>query len=216
MDLDNSQALLRAKSNRMAWIGFAGALPLATLAAMMRTLTGVPGYGRWFIYACVVIVVIVLILIRKDERCLNLSLNSSGSAICLGAALGFFIDGCITGKSGFFLLAGKWALVTVILSWLFYNTLDPERLAKQTRTHLDETLEKYNQPSLDALAKYIGSLPELERKAIIQEISEGVQKTIQDAEGLIEKGRKFQVAGLVICWVGVLLVVVYWIIDQRR
>ncbi|MGI8923191.1 MAG: hypothetical protein ACR2HJ_03970 [Fimbriimonadales bacterium] len=116
---------------RTAWmVTFA----LACLAPQVRLLTGIRGGGRWAIYACAGIMVIVALVLPKAKEGnfalrffggwgLFTSLFMSASAMAWGAGAGFLLLALAGGKSLTYFLAVKWGAGAVFLTWLYRKQL---------------------------------------------------------------------------------------------
>lgn len=111
------------RANRIAWIGWGATLPLAYLGPVVRALTGVRGSGRWPVFAAVGVMLVVLLLIRRDRRALFLAMTMSLSALAIGATGGFVSVALMAGRPLAGLLALKWALGAAFLTWLFRREL---------------------------------------------------------------------------------------------
>jgi hypothetical protein len=205
MELESKKTMTAARTSRIVLIGWVAASPLSMLGCMMRTFTGVPGYGKWFLFACVAICLIVWILIRNDQRGLYLALDSSGSAICAGAALGFLIDGLLTGKSTFFLVAAKWALLAIVLTWLLFKLLKMPADIVEPPGIFDDLLKKYDQSSVGALAEHMKLLPEAERKEAMQGVQDKLADALNEVDGPMTKSRTYRYPGLIAVGIGLLI-----------
>lgn len=100
-------------------IAWAISMLLSSVAPSTRILTGIPGSGRWPIYAAVGVMLITWYLIRKAESSMFLSLLMSASAITVGGAVGMLAIGLASGKATPLLFAAKWATIGLVTSIVF-------------------------------------------------------------------------------------------------
>lgn len=187
---------------------------MSAAAALARTVTGIPGSGKWFVLACVGIAVVVgLRLRRRDLRAFDLALVSSASALTIGAALGFALVGMLTGKLLPLLLAAKWGIAAAFLTWFFGRLLgrpatEEEFEAMAPPTILDELMARYGKGSPEELWAHLNSRPEEEQREVIAEIEEWTVARIDEVEIIMKRAMRFRLASIVCVLIGTSLLVV--------
>lgn len=165
------------RANRIAWVGWAATLPLAYLGPVMRALTGVRGSGRWPVYAAIGVMLIVLLLIRRDRRALSLAIDMSASALAIGATGGFVSVALMAGRPLAALLALKWAFGAAFLTWLFRRALhDTGRLSPEEEAKADALWDLQAR-----FRRHLGVTPDADLNAHLATMSEAEQHAVDQA-----------------------------------
>jgi hypothetical protein len=187
----------RATVNRINGWGWVASILVSAIAPLTKTLSGGAISGRIPIYLGVGIMVLTLVLTRKDFRGIFLPLVMSASGMSLGAALGFALVPFVSAKEISILFAVKWMIGGLVLTWLF------GKLLKQVPP---EEPEKFD---AEAFRTRFEALSEDEKRAELAAMTQKVEEDLADIKVHIKK-TNLLAFGLIV--VGVILLIASYVI----